>query len=525
MFQMLQPLLVFETQRQTANRRPQVIRCVAAALAVLALAISQYQANVLGGMSLVGSGLPMLRGLAAANYAMTVIVALGLFAPTMAQERESGTLPLLVIANIRFRPFVFGKWMQYLIPVGLVVFVELPLLFSAVFFGGVTHVQTVSTVTLLVAFLLFTSSLGLCVSVIVRGAKTSVLVTAAVIAAFEFGPWVARQLVAQQSGGLLDLGPTLWQLLRAVSETHSVSTFETTLTVLNSTSSPVIAATLGWQMTATVVCLGCAIGLAPSLARIAGTTDAGGRLSEEESGGRRQRATRSIRRESHRVQGDAMAWKEFRFHIYSWRGLGIRAAIYLMATVLSIALLSYYKVRPSDAWSVLFTVLALLALIDLVSMSARLFGGELRDRTLGALVLTTSRPGEIYWRKLLGLSPALALAGIVFVVAESLRPNAVSFWFEDSWPGMVFVGVSVLLWLQLIVLMSLDFPLLSVFVGTVGVLVCWVAGYVFAMVWLSSVGRSITPDVILLAASYFLGLVTIAAHAVCLFRIGTAAGR
>lgn len=515
MFQMLQPLLVFETQRQTTNRRPQVIRCVAAALAVLALAISQYQANVLGGMSLVGSGLPMLRGLAAANYAMTVIVALGLFAPTMAQERESGTLPLLVIANIRFRPFVFGKWMQYLIPVGLVVFVELPLLFSAVFFGGVTHVQTVSTVTLLVAFLLFTSSLGLCVSVIVRGAKTSVLVTAAIIAAFEFGPWIARQLVAQQSGGLLDLGPTLWQLLRAVSETHSVSTFETTLTVLNSTSSPVIAATLGWQITATVVCLGCAIGLAPSLAR----------LSEEVSGGRSLRATQSVRRESHRVQGDAMAWKEFRFHMYSWRGLGIRAAIYLMATAFSIALLSYYKVRPSDAWSILFTVLAVLALIDLVSMSARLFGGELRDRALGALVLTTSRPGEIYWRKLLGLSPALALAGIVFAVAESLRPDAVSFWFEDSWPGMVFVGVSLLLWLQLIVLMSLDFPLLSVFVGTVGVLVCWVAAYVFAVVWLSSVGRSITPDVTLLAASYFLGLATIAAHAACLLRIGTAAGR
>ena len=136
MFNVLRPLVTFEAQRQVSNRRSQMLRFSAIALAALYVVIAQQAGIMRAGMTLVGSGLAMLNGLAWLNYLFILSAACGLFATAITQERESGTLPLLMVADIPFRPFVLGKWVQFLSPSALIVLMEIPLLASATFFGA-----------------------------------------------------------------------------------------------------------------------------------------------------------------------------------------------------------------------------------------------------------------------------------------------------------------------------------------------------------------------------------------------------
>lgn len=504
------PLLQFELFRQASGQRPHIIRCAAFALALLCLLQAQFQFVRVSGGALIGSGLGILSGLAWLNYVLTLIAGVGLFAPSLTNERETGTLPLLVIADVPLGPFVLGKWMQDLLPAALIVFVELPLIVSSVFFGGVTLRQAIATTQVLCGLLFLVSAFGVLISVLALSSRRAAIYTLIIVGTVEFGSLMANQLNRWELAGLLRLGLLGEALSFVGSSVGSLSAFVAISRVLASSDFLSVWPVFGLQLFLGVFCLTAAVLCAPLLRR------------EFRSVEDRHNATR---RESMRVHGDAIAWREFRFRVFGWNGLGVRLALYGGVAVVVWGVLVACGTPPSSVWTGLLFALILLAVTDLVALAAQLFGTEMRQRTLSTLALTTNRPGQLYSRKLLGLTPAILLAGGVFLAAELMRPATTAYWFEDSWAGMAFVSVSLVVWLTLVVLFSLDFPLASIFVASIALVVCWLFAAMAANCWLAIVARYSGNQGMLAAMTYFMGLVGLLSYAVCVSRVGRAAAR
>lgn len=516
MLQVLRPLITFEAQRQATNPRAHWVRWGALLLAGLFLVVAQFHAMTAGGLSLVGSGQGMLSGLAWLNYVFILVACLGLFATAVTNERESGTLPLLVVADIPFRPFVCGKWAQFLFPAALIVLLELPLLAGATFFGGVTYDQVVASAGLLTAFLFFSSTAGMLFSVVFHTSNRAAFACLVVVGVVEFGPVAADQLLTAQSRKMINLGTGLSNALNWGVEHSGASVFEALRSTFIGGSatqnlSRIAASTIGIQIGLGLLCAGGAVLLAPRLSRaVEGTAS---ELRKE------------IHRSSRRVVGEPVRWKEFFFHVHGWAGLAFRILAYVLATIATVAVLNRFKLSDRDSWTTLALILALIGLIDLAGMASRIFGAEQRQQTLSTLLLVSHRSADLFWKKVLGLLPACLVAASVLILANAIRPEVAGSWERQTWIVAMFTVASIALWLQLIVLSSLDFPSISLFVATIGLFVIWIFASVVAAVWLLAAGADSDGDSMSIAITYLLALVTCVAHVVATFRVSDAAAK
>lgn len=516
MLSILRPLIAFEAQRQAVNARAHWMRWAAIVLAALFLVVSQFHSLASGGMVLVGSGLPMLAGLVWLNYVFIGIAALGLFATSITNERESGTLPLLVVADIPFRPFVVGKWAQFLFPAALIVLLELPLLAGATFFGGVTYVQAFSASSVLASYLFFSSTAGMLFSVLFRTSNRAVFATCTLLAVCEFSALSAEQLLAAQRDGMLKLGAKATPYLLSIAEQTDWSAFHV-LTQISSGATPQrLVVPLSADLVGRHVIMGllCLTGAAYFAKRLAAAVEGGPVLRKKE-----------VARESRRVFGEPVRWKEFRFHVHGWSGIAFRVVAYGLATIASIYVIQRFKLSARDGWSTLAGILAVIGLIDLASMATRIFGAEQKQRTLATLLLTSHRSGDLFWKKLFGLLPAVCVTLAVLITAEAIRPDSASPLVREYWAMGVFTVASIAVWLQLIVVFSLDFPSISAFAASVGLVVVWILVSIVATIWVKTVGQDVDRESVMIASSYLLGLFAFGAHIVGVLRLDDAASK
>ena len=498
------PLAHFAARRQLLGRRPQRLRLVAIlVLSLVYVSVHAGRAATMWGPSLVGSGAAMLSAAAWLNYAIVLVAAVSLFATPVTDDRESGTLPLLIAADVRPATYLLGKLFAVATAVGLMLVVQLPLLASPLFFGGVTRPQVWSAVGLCASAAGMWACVGLSVSVLVRSNRMATVVMAAMVLLVEgagpIGGWLSGWPALPPSWS--PIATSLWSL-----HPWSSATLLDELLVATSEASvrPMVLTHLIASVAALLVAFVAAPVLLPKTARLKATRVSGGR-----------RLTR-------RWRADAIAAKEHR--LVSGGGLGLLVRVVGYPAVAAAAawwFVSGGGTRDAAAGFAL-TVVGAVAAVDGWRLSTSLLGREINDRTLATLTLTDSSPLELLWRKIAGLLAAALPFAATAVGLVLWRPTLL----EDAGSratAAAAAGAVLLLW-TLSTLCSLSYPKLGWAVAAVMMVVLSAVALPLGAALAFILGAK-TGDVssAVLSAAYFAAAAAAACHLLTLARMPRAA--
>ncbi len=170
-------LALFERSLRADARggRAYLVRFAVAGAAMPALFSAQVSAGSFG-----APGLRFFSGLAYTDVFLIALAAIGIFAPSIAEEKEEGTLALLRLSGLTPLSILLGKTAGLLLGTVLLLAAQFPFALLAAPLGGVSGRQVVAVYAALAAFLVFTAGLGaLCSTLASRGrdavAATTVL--------------------------------------------------------------------------------------------------------------------------------------------------------------------------------------------------------------------------------------------------------------------------------------------------------------------------------------------------------------
>ena len=192
--------LTLRTLRQDSRQlRFLVLRFGVAFLLVLAVwgmgSRSQY---------LEAPGRELLSILAVANFFAVSCVGVLLFAPSITEEKEEQTLGLLRMTGIGPAALILGKTIPRLIQLGLVLIVQLPLVWLTPTLGGVDWSLILNVYLLLFGQLISTVALSMLASVVMRTNGWAVVVAGLAVGFWTLSPDIAVDLrSAARAGSVL----------------------------------------------------------------------------------------------------------------------------------------------------------------------------------------------------------------------------------------------------------------------------------------------------------------------------------
>lgn len=139
-------------------------------------------------------------------------------ATCISSERREGTLGLLFLTDLKGYDIVLGKLVASSVAALQGVLAILPILAIPLLLGGVTAAQFLRSVAVLLATLLYSLALGLCVSVWFDNDRRASAVTTLLLVTVTIGPWTAALLWfhwpwASLPGSLLLVSPAYALLL------------------------------------------------------------------------------------------------------------------------------------------------------------------------------------------------------------------------------------------------------------------------------------------------------------------------
>lgn len=123
--------------------------------------------TILTDTRLIGApGLRFFSGLAFANLMILSLGAAQIFGSVITEEKEDGTLPLLLLTGISPLVLLLGKSSSRMLQVCLLVLVQLPMAMFAVILGGVTTTQILAATVAILAYVVLLANVGLLASVL-----------------------------------------------------------------------------------------------------------------------------------------------------------------------------------------------------------------------------------------------------------------------------------------------------------------------------------------------------------------------
>lgn len=356
-------------------------------------------------------------------FGLITLAGAGYFSSAITEEKEAGTLSLLLLANVPPLAILVGKSTTRLASALLIFAGIFPFALLALALGGVTVLQIVAGFLALAAYMVFVANLGVLASVISRTSGMAALTTALILVVMLFTPSVAPVLATSlvRAGWIVPKG-TVERGMRSVSgaleEISPLTQFERTM------QTGFDASPWGWQATIHVVLGVVLFGLAALMFRrfceylpedVPGRAGAG-----RARGGRRGRWRRFW---APRAWRHALVWKDFQFLAGGVPGLLIRAALFPL-----LAMLLYYSddilflsVRVSLSDALMFLLPCLVA-IETVAIAARVFHSEYRWHTLPTLALLPRSTAYLCATKILGCSLAFLPAAGWLVVLIVISP-------------------------------------------------------------------------------------------------------
>ena len=164
---------------------PHLFRMLFAGLILGSLVIAQVRRLSLG-----ARGLFFFSNILWLNFALIVLAAVSFLATAITEEKEEGTLGLLMLAGVSPLAMLLGKSASRQFSTALLLVVQFPFALMAIVLGGVTFTQIVAGYVALAAFLVLAANIALLASVICRGSGHAGGVTFLVL-----GLVLGRQLV------------------------------------------------------------------------------------------------------------------------------------------------------------------------------------------------------------------------------------------------------------------------------------------------------------------------------------------
>ncbi|HCD01859.1 MAG TPA: hypothetical protein DER64_15175 [Planctomycetaceae bacterium] len=178
---------MFHRAMRTDARRmsPHLFRMLFAGLILCSLVIAHIRSLSLG-----APGLFFFSNILWLNFALIVLAAASFLATAITEEKEEGTLGLLLLAGVSPLAMLLGKSASRQFSTALLLVVQFPFALMAIVLGGVTFTQIVAGYVALAAFLALAANIALLASVICRRSGNAGGVTFLVL-----GLVLGRQLV------------------------------------------------------------------------------------------------------------------------------------------------------------------------------------------------------------------------------------------------------------------------------------------------------------------------------------------
>jgi hypothetical protein len=372
-------------------------------------------------------GLRFFSGIAYINAVVMLIFGVQQFSSVITEEKEHGTLGLMMLTGLNPVSILLGKGGSRLIQSALLLAVQLPFALLAITLGGVTMHQIVCVVVALVAFLFCLANVGLLSSVVLRRTGDAAGMTGVWAMLYCFVPPFAGFFAFELRRGSFDIPaivePALRPLLIAVCDMVYGSSVFLRLSEVLSTgyTGPVWSLQLGTNVLFGLVCFGLAWWLFPLANR---DPDA------ETSRRGLVTALSSKRKTSWRTAGRPwslpLVWHTFHFTAGGWPIVVLKLLVYLaIGLLIAVASTDRFR-RPLNTrdffaiWAVLVTA---LLVGEAMLQSGRLFPDEFKHKTWSTLRLLPRSIGYLAYSKtagmLLSMLPGAAFGGLLWLVVAN----------------------------------------------------------------------------------------------------------
>jgi ABC-type transport system involved in multi-copper enzyme maturation permease subunit len=397
------------------------------------------------------SGRMFFEYVAQLNYLLMTLIGIGFFPTTITEEKEDGTLPLLILSGMPPLTILLAKAVGRLWSILLIFLAQLPFSFLALMLGGLTVWQILAVWWALFAYLVGLSGLGVAWSVVssqgyraARGMLASVLLlNFGGMAAEALADWLVLQKMIPARGAVQSVAERLGQLNQQISPMHRIR-------ILLQSDSGV---SLFHAESFTYFTIGIVLFLVAMLLFRRMTEYAHEPITRP-PGLARARADRKTRR----PWGEPLAWKEFQFLMSGLPGFAVQClGLAVLLTVGYFSQRGLEKLLRLHFHEMAFVGLWSLFVLELTYFASRTFAWEQRAGTLPTLLmLPRSLVGVIVAKLtggLLGCTPPL----LAIAVMSIMTGQSPIHFDGGAWDGIAILG-SLLVLLHLTALFSLDYP-------------------------------------------------------------------
>lgn len=374
-------------------------------------------------------GLPFLYSLSNLGIALISLAAVGHFSTAITEEREAGTLGLLLLADLSPLSILLGKSTNRIFSAWLLLAAMFPFTLLSLTLGGLTVSQVAAVILALAGYLFLVANLSLLISVFSRKSGEAATVTALLLVVWLGAPFLVEtlrtQLLSQRVIVTGSLGND--RLKTLIAELRNCSILVDVAEVCQSQANPgfpseqVLVSLAGG-----LLCFGIAW---LRFRRMVLVQDFASLPAEQRFSLRWTRTSRT----SQRPWQAALAWKDFQFIAGGW-GL-LTAKSLLLAAGIAVCLMFHQFVRNAvalNALTFLRQALAGILAIELLACSTQLYQVERSGGTLTTLLLLPKSILRISCGKAAGCLLA-SIPTILAFVAVWMLPNDL---LESSGGGM-----------------------------------------------------------------------------------------
>lgn len=349
-------------------------------------------------------GLLYFSALAYCNVLMITALGFRLFASALTEEKEDGTLPLLLLTGIDPLVILLGKSTSRLLQMTLLLMVQFPAWLFAVTLGGITLGQVLAVTVALAAYLICVANVGLLMSVLAR--RTGDAVGAMVFFSFIYGafPPIGVQIAGdlQRNGSDWIAPPLIPYVVTALHWLGEQSVFFRLNAVLQSGFA---GGAIAWQPISNTLFGFTLFGLAWLVFPWATAN------LDQEAPARRLVAqstatTRFSLWSAGRTWDNAPAWLAFQFDAGGWTGISLKLCGYAVVCLLITWMQTEQFQRTVSvqdlcaAWAVTLT---LLLYFELLIQGGRIFQNEYRQKTWSTLRTVPRSVPYLAYSKVLGI--------------------------------------------------------------------------------------------------------------------------
>lgn len=441
-------LLMRSIRADAQQRLPHYFR-LGSILFVLVLLIMAHASSLNVG----SPGIVFFKYVAYLGIALITLAGMGHFANAITEEKEEGTLGLLLLADISPLSILLGKSTNRILSAWLIFLAQFPFALLAITLGGITVAQITATYINLAAYLFLIANLALLCSVLSRRTGEALgLMAVLSLLLHGFAPWlelaVSRltRMNRLAEGGFMDL---FSHELAAWHESTSV------ITAVGRSLNPDFSVWASWPQVAFSMLAGLALFYVAWLCfrRIVWAPDASvpPRGSVPTSSSRWQLLVS-------RCWTRALVWKDFNFVAGGWTWLLTKVVLIVLYVSTSYAFATFVQdtfdlpIHEFTRWSLLG-----LLCVELLIYASNIFHVERKWGTLPTLLMLPHTIGSIAYSKVfgcvLGSLPTIAIL-LAVILFDPGYANVSAVEVILSWNTLIFLCCLVVL-CQLTVLCSL----------------------------------------------------------------------